>query len=51
MSTSLTAPGLIDLLHRFYPRNIYTTDTRYDSQAEALELRSLRKAAQEESTA
>lgn len=51
MSTSLTAPQLIDLIHRFYPRNVYTTDARYASQAEALKLRELRKTAQEESSA
>jgi hypothetical protein len=51
MSTSLTAPQLIDLIHRFYPRDIYTTDARYASQAEALKLRELRKTAQEESNA
>ncbi len=51
MSTSLAVPYLIDLIHRFYPRNIYTTDARYDSQAEAIKLRELRKTAQEESSA
>lgn len=51
MSTSLTAAQLIDLIHHFYPRNIHTTDERYDSQVEALELRGLRKRAQEESSA
>jgi hypothetical protein len=51
MSASLTASNLVDRVHRFYPRNIHTTDPRYASQAEAFELRQLRKAAQEESTA
>ncbi|MDY7232475.1 hypothetical protein [Hyalangium rubrum] len=51
MSTSLTATRLLDLIHHFYPRNVHTTDARYDSQAEALRLRELRKAAQEESSA
>ena len=49
MSTPLTAPRLIELIHHFYPSNIYTTDARYDSRAEALNLRELRKTAQEES--
>jgi len=51
MSTSLTATKLIDLIHHFYPRNVHTTDTHYDSQAEALKLRELRKTAQEASNA
>lgn len=51
MNTSLTATQLIKLIHRFYPRNVYTTDARYDSQAEALRLRELREKAQEESGA
>ena len=48
MSTSLTTPQLMDLIHRFYPQNIYTTDARYYSQPEAIKLRELRRTAQEE---
>lgn len=51
MSTSLTAPQLLDLVHDFHPRNIHTTDPRYDSQPEVLRLRELRQAAQVESSA
>lgn len=51
MSKSPTATQLVEQLHRFYPRNIYTTDARYDSQPEAVRLRELRKTAQEESSA
>lgn len=50
MGTSLTATQLLDLVHQFYPRNIYTTDARYDSQPETLKLRELRKNAQQESS-
>jgi uncharacterized protein YeaO (DUF488 family) len=47
----LTAAELTDLIRRFYPRNVYTTDARYESQAEAVALRAFRKAAQEDSSA
>jgi hypothetical protein len=51
MSTNPKVTQLIELVHHFYPRNIYTTDTRYDSQAEAPRLREIRRRAQEESSA
>lgn len=47
----LTAAELTDLVHRYYPRNVYTTDARYESQAEAVALRAFRKASQEDSSA
>jgi hypothetical protein len=47
----LTSAELTDLVHRYYPKNVYTTDERYESQAEAVELRELRKTAQAESSA
>lgn len=46
-----TAAELISLVHRFHPSHVYTTDARYASQAEAVRLRELKKAAQEESGA
>jgi hypothetical protein len=51
MSRPFTTTELLDLIRHFYPRNIYTTDARYDSRAEALKLRELRRTAQEESSA
>jgi hypothetical protein len=47
MSPSLEASELMGRVRRFYPANIYTTDPRY----EAHELRALREAALQESSA
>ncbi len=50
MDTPLTAAELIDLIHRFHPANIYTTDPPYGAQQEALKLRELREKARVESS-
>jgi hypothetical protein len=51
MSSSLEGSELMELVHRYYPAGIYTTDSRHGAQQEARELRKLRDAAQQESGA